>query len=128
MRKNKLAEIESAVEKAKTLRQKETYKILDKKANYMIGIGAKNITSKTTIFFIEIILNLCPKSGKLDLKVLEECLVCLQKLYAQNYSLTCQDDKTIICDKTIPRNRLEEEYKNIRSFLNKFFGHEGKSP
>lgn len=56
LRKNKLAEIESAVEKAKSLRQKEAYKILDKKANYMIGIGAKNITPKTTIFLIEIIL------------------------------------------------------------------------
>ncbi len=87
----------------------------------MIGIGAKNMTLKAPTFFIEIILNLCPKSGKLDLKVIEKCLVCLQKLYAQNYSLTCQDDNTIICDKTIPRNRLEEEYKNVKSFLNKIF-------
>lgn len=123
MSKNKLAEIEWIVEKAKALRQKEVYKIVDKKANYMIGIGVKNITSKTPSYFIEIVLNLCPKSGKLDLETLEKCLVCLQKLYARDYSLTCQDDSTIICDIIIGRNKLEDEYLSIKSFLNKFFEH-----
>ncbi|MCX8188675.1 MAG: hypothetical protein N3F64_03115 [Nitrososphaeria archaeon] len=121
MRKNKLVDIESTIEKAKALRQKEAYQILDKKANYVIGIGAKNITSKTPSFFIEIILILCPKSGKLDLKILEKWLLCLQKLYALNYSLTCQEDNTIICNITIGRDKLEEEYKNVKSFLNQFF-------
>ncbi|MEM0053943.1 MAG: hypothetical protein QXL89_07135, partial [Nitrososphaeria archaeon] len=66
-------------------------------------------------------LYLCPKSGKLDLNTLEKCLDCLQKLNARNYSLTCQDDSTIICDIKIGLDKLEDEYMGIRSLLNKIF-------
>ncbi|MEM0385548.1 MAG: hypothetical protein QXH64_03750 [Nitrososphaeria archaeon] len=123
MSENKLSETEWIVKKAKALRQKEVYKIVDKKANYMIGIGVKNITSKTPSYFIEIVLNLCPKSGKLDLNTLKQCFEFLQKLCARNYSLTCQDDNTIICDITIGRNKLEDEYMSVKSFLHKLFEH-----
>ncbi|MBC7091557.1 MAG: hypothetical protein H5T50_06575 [Nitrososphaeria archaeon] len=114
MSENILVGIKKAIEEVKTLKRKEAYKILDKKTNYMIGIGAKNITSKKSYFFIEVIVSLCSKSGKLDLEIIKTYLNCLEELFTRNYTLACQDDNTILCDKTV-----DEEV--VRLILKKTF-------
>jgi hypothetical protein len=108
------------LKQAKASEHKEAYQIMNKTANYRVGVGARLPLSptQTSSFFIEIIVNLCPACSKVDLVFLEKALTCLKELQKNGYSLTCQDDNCISCEKLVQKENIDYEY-NVASKIMK---------
>ena len=121
MKETKLIDIKVLLEKAKNSEHKESYRVLERSRNYRIGIGARLEPTDQPSFFFEILVYLCPQSSKFDLQVLEKNLVLLKELQARGYSLSCQDDRCISCETTVPPQNLAAEYENIKSITKRIF-------
>ena len=121
MKETKLIDIKVLLEKAKNSEHKESYRVLERSRNYRIGIGARLEPPDQPSFFFEILVYLCPQSSKFDLQVLEKNLVFLKELQAREYSLSCQDDKCITCETTVPPQNLAAEYETIKSIIKRIF-------
>lgn len=121
MKETKPLDTETLLEEAKNAEHKEAYQTLDKNQNYRIGIGVRLTPFNTPSFFIEILLYLCPNSNNVNLKTLEKHVTCLKKLQTRNYTLTCQDDNCISCEKTTPAQNITKEYKTIKALMATIF-------
>ncbi len=121
MKENKPLDTKILLEEAKNAEHKEAYRTLEKNQNYRIGIGVRLTLLNTPSFFIEILLYLCPNSNNVNLKTLEKNLTCLKTLQTRNYTLTCQDDNCISCEKTTPTQNLTKEYTTVKALLTTIF-------
>jgi hypothetical protein len=110
----------SLLKQAKDSEHKEAYQNINKTNNCRIGAGARlSPAPQPPIFFIEIIINLCPTCSKADLEYLERTLNCLKKLQENNYTLTCQDGNSIMCEKLVNEKTLQAELKDASSIVEK---------
>jgi hypothetical protein len=107
-------------EQAKASIHKETYRLLEKNHAYRIGVGARANLPDASSFFVEVIINLSPKNGEVDLWRLEKTLSCLKKLKTKGYSLTYEDGNCISCETTKPIQNLNEEYTALKSLKKTF--------
>jgi DNA-binding Lrp family transcriptional regulator len=48
-------------------------------------------------------------------------LICLKKLKARNYALTCQDDNCVSCEAAVPAPNLTEEYGKVKALMKASF-------
>ena len=109
-------ESKSLEDNAKTACHKETYKLVEKTSTYRIGVGARAPSTEVSSFFVEIIISLSSKAGKVNLLQLEKTLACLKSLQEQGYTLTFEDSTCISCEKKLAQN-LNDEYAKVKSFL-----------
>jgi len=121
MKENKPLDTKTLLKEAKNAEHKEAYRTLEKNQNYRIGIGVRLTPLNTPSFFIEILLYLCPNSTNVNLKTIEKNLTCLKALQKRNYTLTCQDDNCISCEKATPIQKLTEEYTTIKALIKTIF-------
>jgi len=121
MKENKPLDTKTLLKEAKNAEHKEAYRTLEKNQNYRIGIGVRLTPPNTPSFFIEILLYLCPNSTNVNLKTIEKNLTCLKALQKRNYTLTCQDDNCISCEKATPIQKLTEEYTTIKALIKTIF-------
>jgi len=121
MKENKPLNTKTLLEEAKNIEHKEAYRTLDKNENFRIGIGVRLTPPNAPSFFIEILIYLCPNSTNVNLKTLEKNLTCLKTMQTRNYTLTCQDDNCISCEKTTPTQNLTEEYTTVKELLATIF-------
>jgi hypothetical protein len=67
------------------------------------------------------VIYLCPSLGDANLGSLEKGLICLKKLKARNYALTCQDDNCVSCEAAVPAPNLTEEYGKVKALMKASF-------
>jgi len=106
---------------AKKSEHRESYMLLERKRNYRAGVGAEIAPSGQPTFFFEILVNLCSDFSMVDLSLLERSLVFLKDLKARGYSMSCQDDNFVSCQKAVTSENLAGEYKTIRSMTKRIF-------
>lgn len=106
---------ETLVEEAEASGHREACKILERNPSYRIGVGVRIEASGNHSFFIEILVYLYPASGSLDLKTLGKCVALLKELDERGYFLACQDGGCVSCEKTVPAEKLAEEYAAVKS-------------
>ena len=123
MKQNESVNAKDLLKQAKASQHNEAYRIMNKTVNYRVGIGARLTLAptQTPSFFIEIIINLCPACNKVDLVFLEKALTCLKALQKSGYSLTCQDDNDISCEKLVPIENIDGEYKAASIMMEQSF-------
>lgn len=121
MKPNQQVNAKELLKQAKASEHKEAYQIISKTANYRMGIGARLLPSstQTSSFFIEIIVNLCPACSKVDLVFFERALTCLKALQENCYSLTCQDDNSILCEKLVTEQNMHSEFEKANAIIGK---------
>jgi hypothetical protein len=121
MKPNQQVNAKDLLKQAKASEHKEAYQIISKTANYRVGIGARlpSAPTQTSTFFIEIIVNLCPVCSTVDLVFLERALTCLKALQEKGYSLTCQDDNSILCEKLVSQQNLQAEITTANALTEK---------
>jgi len=105
------------IEKAKTSKDKEAYKLLEKTTSYRIGVGARVDKPDLSSFFIEIVFNLSTENGEVNLLRLEKTLRLLKTLKAKGYSLTYQGDNSISCETTTSIDELSHEYVAAKAMV-----------
>ena len=91
---------------AEASEDKEAYQLMAKTQHYRVGVGARLPATQTPVFFVEIVVNMCPACTKVDLTFLQHALNSLNVLEQNGYTLTCQDDYSILCEKTRHRENL----------------------
>ncbi|XHH08930.1 MAG: hypothetical protein ACFCUE_15405 [Candidatus Bathyarchaeia archaeon] len=95
---------------AQASEDKEAYQLIAKTGRYRIGVGARLPQhAQTPVFFIEIVVNMCPACSKVDLSFLGKALNVLRSLEQNGYTLTCQDDNSILCEKLTSEKTLQNE-------------------
>jgi hypothetical protein len=121
LKESKPLDAKMLLEEAKASEHKEAYRTLDKNQSFRIGIGVRLNSPSASSFFVEILIFLCPNLSIANLEALERSLTCLKELQARNYSLICQDDSCISCEKTAPVQNLAVEYAAVKSLLKAIF-------
>ena len=117
MNQTKPIDTKALIEEAKTSRDKEAYRLLEKTLSYRIGVGARCSSSNQLSFFIEVIIKLSNESTKVDLRKLEKVLGLLKALQKKGYILTYQDDVNISCETTMEINEVTHEYASARALI-----------
>jgi hypothetical protein len=116
MNQTKPIDTKVLIEEAKTSRDKEAYKLLEKTPLYRIGVGARS-GSPDPLFFIELIVKLSTENGEVNLQRLEKTLCSLKALQKRGYSLTYQDDNSISCEITTSIREIFKEYTAAKSII-----------
>jgi hypothetical protein len=111
MKNSKPVDAKALLRQAKASEHKEAYQPIAKTGKYRVGIGARLPLSPTqpSTFFVEVIVNMCPACTKVDIAFLETALCCLKTLEHNGYTLTCQDDNSILCEKLATEQTLQTE-------------------
>ena len=104
-------------EKANTDELKEAYETVDRKDHYRIGTGVRMEKPEQMTFFLEVVIPLCGRDCDLILDGLKRKIALLEKFENSGYSLRCEKDNSIICEKNIAENEVEEEYKRSEELL-----------
>ena len=116
MNQTKPIETKALIEEAKTSRDKEAYKLLEKTPSYRIGVGARTELPNPTLF-IEVIVKLSTENGEVNLSRLEKALRLLKALQTRGYSLTYQDGNSISCETTTSIHEISQEYDAAKSII-----------
>ncbi len=119
MNQTKPIDTKALIEEAKTSRDKEAYKLLEKTPSYRIGVGARTDSPNPTSFFIEVIVKLSTENSEVNLPRLEKTLRLLKALQTRGYSLTYQDDNSISCETTTSIHEISQEYDAAKSIINR---------
>lgn len=120
MEETRLIDVVALQDGAKKSEHKESYRVLERSSNYRIGVGARLAPSGQPSFFLEALIYLCPESG-VDLPLMEKNLMFSRELQARGYSLSCQDDGSILCETTVPPHNLATEYETIKRITKRVF-------
>jgi hypothetical protein len=123
MNQTKPIDTKALIEEAKTSRDKEAYKLLEKTPSYRIGVGVRIEPPNPPSFFIEIIVKFSTKNSEVNLPRLEKTLRLLKALQTRGYSLTYQDDNSISCETTTSINQISQECDAAKSIINRRKAH-----
>jgi hypothetical protein len=104
---------------AETSEDKEAYRQVSKSKAYRMGIGARVASSSSAVFFVEIVVNLSPDGGEVDLESLKKALTVLGTLKKNGYTLTFQDDSCILCEKISIAEDVQREIDAAHVMLEK---------
>ncbi len=104
-------------EKANKDELKEAYEPVDRKDQYRIGAGARMEKPEQMTFFLEIVIPLFSRDCDLRLEELRSKINLLEKFEKSGYSLRCEKDNSIICEKNIAENEVEKEYRRSEELL-----------
>jgi len=105
-------------EKANAKDLKEAYETIDRKDNYRIGAGVRMGKPEQLSFFLEVVIPLFSSDCDITLDDLKSKINLLENFENCGYSLRCEKDNSIICEKDIPESEIEEEYKRSEELLN----------
>jgi len=104
---------------AEASEDKEAYQLIAKTERYRVGVGARLPVAQAAVFFVEIVVNLCPVCTKVDLGFLQHALSILKVLEQKGYTLTCQDDNSILCEKLTSEKTLQGELEAAKTVIEK---------
>ncbi len=116
MNQTKLIDTKALIEEAKTSRDKEAYRLLEKTPSYRIGVGARTELPNPALF-VEVIIKLSTENGDVNLSRLEKTLRLLEALQTRGYSLTYQDGNSISCETTTSINEISQECDAAKSII-----------
>ena len=115
MRKKLQIDFQDLQEEAERSEHKEAFRVLERRNDYRMGVGARLETPHHPSFFVEVLVNICQRSSKVDLVVLQEKLELLKELQARGYSMSCQDYSCISCETTVSSDNIASEYEFLKS-------------
>ena len=91
----------------------EAYETLERSKEYRVGAGIRTNRSEKVHFFLEIVIPLCDEDSRFDIGRLRSKLGVLEDFEDVGYSLRCEKDNSVICEKCIREDELEDEYKDL---------------
>jgi hypothetical protein len=89
-------DLEALRKEAQSSPRGESYALLESKENKRIGVGAR-IKQGTALYFVEVVITLC-RGEKANLLELENKIALFKTLEKRGYTLTCEDDGSILCE------------------------------
>jgi hypothetical protein len=116
-----LIDIKGILNEALNSEHGESYRLVERNKNYRIGVGVELAPSGQPLFFIEIVVHLCADVPKPELDFLEKTLLFLEDLKTRGYSMLCQDDSSIVCQKTARPDDINVECQAIKSIASRTY-------
>ena len=99
---------------AKTTEAGETYIIFEKYPDIEIRTGIKVSEKKQVSFLIEIIITICNTHQTIDISMIEKQLQFLKIIKRQGYTISCEDNCIIVCEKTVDEDKVTKELHQIK--------------
>jgi len=115
MRKMLQISFQDLQEEAERSEHKEAFRVLERRNDYRIGVGARLEMPRHPSFFVEVLVQICRRSSKVDLILMREKLQLLEELQARGYSLSCQDYSCMSCETTVSSENIASEYEFLKS-------------
>jgi len=98
---------------------KEYYETIERRLDYKIGMGTRINKQKGPLFFLEVVISFCEGDGELDIGNLRGKLRMLEEFEKMGYSLRCDKDNFIICEKDVLEADIHEEYNKSKNILDR---------
>ena len=95
----------------------ETYIIFEKYPDIEIRTGIKVSEIKQVSFLIEIIITLCNNHQPIDISMIEKQLQFFKIIQRQGYTISCEDNCIIVCEKTVDENNVTKELHQIQQTI-----------
>jgi hypothetical protein len=114
-------DVKDLLKEAEKSEYNEFYKLVERNENYRIGVGIELAPSGQPLFFIETVVRLCADIPKLDLNFLERTLLFLKELNKRGYSVFCEDDSSVTCQKLIGRDDVNTECLAVKSIASRTY-------
>ncbi len=96
---------------------KEAYETVDRKDHYRIGAGARMEKPEQMTFFLEGVISLCEEDGDVRLEGLRSKMGILETFESFGYTLKCEKDNSVICEKKVLESEIEEECERLEGIL-----------
>jgi len=96
---------------------KESYETIHRDGGYRIGAGIRLDKSEQITFFLEGVVPLCGEVGDVKLDEFRSKLKVLETFESFGYTLKCEKDNSVICEKKVLESEIEEEYKKLEEIL-----------
>ncbi len=109
-------DIDGLEKEARSSEHDESYQTVERNEHFRIGTGVRTSKEEAT-FFMEVVIQLCCETRKVDTENLSRKVESLKKLKGSGYRLKCEEDSTISCEKEINKDGLEEELELVENEL-----------
>jgi hypothetical protein len=121
MRKARPPDVKALERGARKSQDKESFQVLAKMRNYRIGVGARLDSSGETCFFLEVLVDPCGNRSSLDLDLMEKSLMVLRELSERGYTLTCEEDGSVSCEKSTAPEKVDFEKQAVDAVVKRRF-------
>jgi hypothetical protein len=100
---------------------RESFKVLHKGDDYRVSVGVRLGTPRP-IFFLEVLVYLCPPSSEVQLARLKAKLRLIEELSMRGYFLNCEDGGCVSCEVALSARRLASEKRSVMSMADRILG------
>jgi hypothetical protein len=109
------------VREAKESDHGESYRVLERKGEYRLGVGVRIDRSCRPSFYVEVLIGICSRRSHVDLKGLKRKLRFAEKLEARGYTLDCEDGYCMVCEAVVTPAKIASESHAILSIAKRAF-------
>jgi hypothetical protein len=113
--------IRDLVKEAKESGHSESYRVLERKGEYRLGVGVRIDRSRKPFFYIEVLIEICSRRSHVDLRGLRRKLRFAEELEARGYTLDCEDGYCMVCEAVVTLDKIAAESHAILSIAEKAF-------
>lgn len=112
-----MVDAKSLLEQAQHSDEGEAYVSVGRGPGFRIGLGARTVPDRKPVVFIEVVLDPFPDRPSVSPQRLAEHSAHLAQLGARGYSIVCDDDGTITCERSVFPETVAREIQAVRRLL-----------
>jgi len=105
------------LERARESDRGEAYASVAKGAGFRIGLGVRTSPRRDPVVFIEIVLDPFPDRPRVSPERLADQGDLVRRLRARGYTILCDDDSTILCERAVGPTAAAQEVQAVRRLL-----------
>jgi len=101
---------------------RESFVIYESKKQFKIKSGVKLINKQKIEYFIEATIHLCNPDQSFEIPKAEKKIKLLKKIKRLGYTISCQEESNIICEKKVNQHVLPDELEQLKKCINNSIG------
>ncbi len=110
-------DLESLLERSRSSEDGEAYAPVAKGVGFRIGVGARRGSGGEPLVFVEVVLNPFPDRPRVRSEQLRSDGARVSWLVSRGYTVACDTDGTITCERNVAPGRAEREAEAVRKRL-----------
>ncbi len=107
----------SLLERARHSDEGEAYASVARGPGFRIGLGARTVPARKPAVFIEVVLDPFPERPSVSPQRLADHSEHLAQLSARGYSIVCDEDSTITCERMVSLVTADREVDAVKRLL-----------
>lgn len=112
-----MANVKALLERSRTSSDGEAYAPVARGRGLRLGMGARARTQGDPVLFIEVVLDPFPDRPRVDPERMRDEGERVASLIARGYSVACDADGTITCERIVAADGIRQELRAIERLL-----------